>query len=179
MSRIGNSPITVPEGVDVKIEGQKITVKGPKGTLEREIHKNMKVALENNVITVTRPDNEPENRSLHGLTRTLINNMIQGTLHEFTRKLEVNGVGYRAQKQGKKLVLTLGYSHPVEMEEPAGITFDVPTPNEIIVRGIDKELVGQTAAVVRTKRPPEVYRGKGIKYAEEVIRRKEGKAGKK
>ena len=179
MSRIGNSPITVPEGVDVKIEGQKITVKGPKGTLEREIHKNINVALENNVITVTRPDNEPENRSLHGLTRTLINNMIQGTLNEYTRKLEVNGVGYRAQKQGKKLILTLGYSHPVEMEEPEGITFDVPTPNEIIVRGIDKELVGQTAAVVRTKRPPEVYRGKGIKYAEEVIRRKEGKAGKK
>ncbi len=179
MSRIGNSPITVPEGVDVKIEGQKITVKGPKGTLEREIHKNINVALENNVITVTRPNNEPENRSLHGLTRTLINNMIQGTLNEYTRKLEVNGVGYRAQKQGKKLILTLGYSHPVEMEEPEGITFDVPTPNEIIVRGIDKELVGQTAAVIRTKRPPEVYRGKGIKYAEEVIRRKEGKAGKK
>ena len=179
MSRIGNSPITVPEGVDVKIEGQKITVKGPKGTLEREIHKNINVALENNVITVTRPDNEPENRSLHGLTRTLINNMIQGTLNEYTRKLEVNGVGYRAQKQGKKLILTLGYSQPVEMEEPEGITFDVPTPNEIIVRGIDKELVGQTAAVIRTKRPPEVYRGKGIKYAEEVIRRKEGKAGKK
>ena len=179
MSRIGNSPITVPEGVDVKIEGQKITVKGPKGTLEREIHKNINVALENNVITVTRPDNEPENRSLHGLTRTLINNMIQGTLNEYTRKLEVNGVGYRAQKQGKKLILTLGYSHPVEMEEPEGITFDVPTPNEIIVRGIDKELVGQTAAVIRTKRPPEVYRGKGIKYAEEVIRRKEGKACKK
>ena len=179
MSRIGNSPITVPEGVDVKIEGQHITVKGPKGTLEREIHKNINVALENNVITVTRPDNEPENRSLHGLTRTLINNMIQGTLNEYTRKLEVNGVGYRAQKQGKKLILTLGYSHPVEMEEPEGITFDVPTPNEIIVRGIDKELVGQTAAVIRTKRPPEVYRGKGIKYAEEVIRRKEGKAGKK
>ena len=179
MSRIGNSPITVPEGVDVKIEGQKITVKGPKGTLEREIHKNINVALENNVITVTRPDNEPENRSLHGLTRTLINNMIQGTLNEYTRKLEVNGVGYRAQNQGKKLILTLGYSHPVEMEEPEGITFDVPTPNEIIVRGIDKELVGQTAAVIRTKRPPEVYRGKGVKYAEEVIRRKEGKAGKK
>ena len=179
MSRIGNSPITVPEGVDVKIEGQKITVKGPKGTLEREIHKNINIALENNVITVTRPNNEPENRSLHGLTRTLINNMIQGTLNEYTRKLEVNGVGYRAQKQGKKLILTLGYSHPVEMEEPEGITFDVPTPNEIIVRGIDKELVGQTAAVIRTKRPPEVYRGKGIKYAEEVIRRKEGKAGKK
>jgi len=179
MSRIGNKPITVPAGVEVKLDGQKITVKGPKGTLEREIHKNMKVSLEGNVITVARPDNEPANRSLHGLTRTLINNMIEGTLNEFQRKLEINGVGYRAQKQGTKLVLTLGYSHPVEMEAPAGITFDVPNPNEIIVRGIDKELVGQTAAVIRTKRPPEVYRGKGIKYAEEVIRRKEGKAGKK
>ena len=179
MSRIGNKPITVPAGVEVKLDGQKITVKGPKGTLEREIHKNMKVSLDGNVITVARPDDEPANRSLHGLTRTLINNMIEGTLNEFQRKLEINGVGYRAQKQGTKLVLTLGYSHPVEMEAPAGITFDVPNPNEIIVRGIDKELVGQTAAVIRTKRPPEVYRGKGIKYAEEVIRRKEGKAGKK
>ena len=179
MSRIGNKPITVPAGVEVKLDGQKITVKGPKGTLEREIHKNMKVSLEGNVITVARPDDEPANRSLHGLTRTLINNMIEVTLNEFQRKLEINGVGYRAQKQGTKLVLTLGYSHPVEMEAPAGITFDVPNPNEIIVRGIDKELVGQTAAVIRTKRPPEVYRGKGIKYAEEVIRRKEGKAGKK
>ena len=179
MSRIGNKPITVPAGVEVKLDGQNITVKGPKGTLEREIHKNMKVTLDGNIIKVERPNDEKENRSLHGLTRTLINNMITGVTEEFTRKLEVNGVGYRAQKQGKKLVLTLGYSHPVEMQEPDGITFDVPTPNEIIVRGIDKEKVGQTAAVIRTKRPPEVYRGKGIKYAEEVIRRKEGKAGKK
>ena len=179
MSRIGNKPINVPDGVEVKIDGQNITVKGPKGTLEREIHKNMKVTLENNVITVERPDDQKENRSLHGLTRTLISNMVQGVKEEFTRKLEVNGVGYRAQKQGKKLVLTLGYSHPVEIEEPEGITFEVPNPNEIIVRGIDKEKVGQNAAVIRTKRPPEVYRGKGIKYAEEVIRRKEGKAGKK
>lgn len=179
MSRIGNKPINVPEGVEVKLDGQHITVKGPKGTLEREIHKNIKVTLENNVITVERPNDDKENRSLHGLTRTLISNMVQGVKEEFTRKLEVNGVGYRAQKQGKKLVLTLGYSHPVEMEEPEGITFDVPSANEIIVRGIDKEKVGQTAAVIRTKRPPEVYRGKGIKYAEEVIRRKEGKAGKK
>ncbi|MBP3596321.1 MAG: 50S ribosomal protein L6 [Clostridia bacterium] len=179
MSRIGNKPITVPAGVEVKLDGQKITVKGPKGTLEREIHKNMTVSLEGNVITVKRPNDEPANRSLHGLTRTLINNMIEGTLNEFQRKLEINGVGYRAQKQGTKLVLTLGYSHPVEMVAPEGITFDVPNANEIIVKGIDKELVGQTAAVIRTKRPPEVYRGKGIKYAEEVIRRKEGKAGKK
>jgi len=179
MSRIGNKPITVPAGVEVKLDGCHLSVKGPKGTLERDIHKNMTVKIDGNVITVERPNDEKENRSLHGLTRTLINNMITGVTEEFTRKLEVNGVGYRAQKQGKKLVLTLGYSHPVEMQEPEGITFDVPNPNEIIVRGIDKEKVGQTAAVIRTKRPPEVYRGKGIKYAEEVIRRKEGKAGKK
>ena len=179
MSRIGNKPITVPEGVEVKIDGQNITVKGPKGTLSKEFHKNMKVNLENNVITVVRPNDEPENKSLHGLTRTLINNMIEGKVKGFERKLEVNGVGYRAQKQGTKLVLTLGYSHPVEMEAPEGITFDVPSQSEIIVKGMDKEVVGQTAAVIRTKRPPEVYRGKGIKYAEEVIRRKEGKAGKK
>lgn len=179
MSRIGNSPITVPSDVEVKIDGQNITVKGPKGTLERQIHNNMKVTLDNGVITVTRPDDEPANRSLHGLTRTLISNMIHGVKEEYQRELQINGVGYRAQKQGTKLVMNLGYSHPVEMEAPAGVTFDVPNPNTIIVKGIDKELVGQTAAVIRTKRPPEVYRGKGIKYAEEVIRRKEGKAGKK
>ena len=179
MSRIGNKPITIPEGVNVTLDGQKITVKGPKGTLTREIHNNMKVSVENNVIKVTRPDDEAENKSLHGLTRTLINNMVQGVVKEYTRELEINGVGYRAAKQGKKLVLTLGYSHPVEMEEPEGITFEVPTPNQIIVRGMDKELVGEMAAVIRTKRPPEVYRGKGIKYANEHIRRKEGKTGKK
>ena len=179
MSRIGNKPITVPEGIDVKIDGQKITVKGPKGTLEREIHNNMSVKLENGEIKVTRPNDEKENRSLHGLTRTLINNMIEGVSKEFTRELQINGVGYRAQKQGKTLVLTLGYSHPVKMDEPEGISYDVPNPNTIIVRGVDKELVGECAAVIRSKRPPEVYRGKGIKYAEEVIRRKEGKAGKK
>ncbi len=179
MSRIGNKPIEVPNGVEVKVDGHKITVKGPKGTLEKEIHKDMMVTVENNQVIVKRPDDEPASKSLHGLTRTLINNMIHGTSQEFTRELEVNGVGYRVAKQGTKLVLTLGYSHPVEVEAPAGISFDVPNPNQIIVRGIDKELVGQTAAVIRTKRPPEVYRGKGIKYAEEVIRRKEGKAGKK
>lgn len=179
MSRIGNKPITVPEGVEVKLDGQNLTVKGPKGTLSKEFHKNMKITVDGNVLKVERPDDEPANRSLHGLTRTLISNMIEGTVKGFERKLEVNGVGYRAQKQGTKLVLTLGYSHPVEMEAPEGITFDVPNPNEIIVKGMDKELVGQTAAVIRTKRPPEVYRGKGIKYAEETIRRKEGKAGKK
>ena len=165
MSRIGNKPIAVPAGVEVKIDGQHITVKGPKGTLEREIHKNISVTMEDNTIKVTRPNNEAKNRSLHGLTRTLINNMI-------------NGVGYRVQKQGNNLNLTLGYSHPVIFDAPEGITFDVPNPNTIIVKGINKELVGQTAANIRTKRPPEVYRGKGIKYAEEVIRRKEGKTGK-
>ena len=178
MSRIGNKPITVPEGVEVNIQDHKITVKGPKGTLEREFHKNILVKMDNNVITVERPNDEPFNRSLHGLTRTLISNMIHGVTAEYTRSLEVNGVGYRASKKGKTLVLNVGYSHPVEMEEPAGITFEVPNPNQIIVKGIDKELVGQTAAVIRTKRPPEVYRGKGIKYAEEHIRRKEGKTGK-
>ena len=178
MSRIGNKPITVPDGVEVKLDGQKLTVKGPKGTLEREIHKNISVSIEGNVIKVTRPNDEAINRSLHGLTRTLISNMINGVEKEYTRELQINGVGYRAQKQGNNLNLTLGYSHPVIFEAPEGISFDVPNPNTIIVKGIDKELVGQTAANIRTKRPPEVYRGKGIKYAEEVIRRKEGKTGK-
>ena len=165
MSRIGNKPIEVPQGVEVKIDGNHITVKGPKGTLEKDLHKNMEVVLEGNTITVKRPNDEPFNRSLHGLTRTLIHNMIEGVLNEYKRELEINGVGYRAQKKGNQLVMNLGYSHPVEMDPPEGITFDLPDANHIIVRGIDKELVGQTAAVVRTKRPPEVYRGKGIKYA--------------
>ena len=178
MSRIGNKPITVPDSVEVKIDGNNLTVKGPKGTLEREIHKNISVSIEDNVIKISRPDDEPANRSLHGLTRTLINNMINGVEKEFTRELQINGVGYRAAKQGNNLNLTLGYSHPVIFEAPQGISFDVPNPNTIIVKGIDKELVGQTAANIRTKRPPEVYRGKGIKYAEEVIRRKVGKTGK-
>ncbi|MBQ2836328.1 MAG: 50S ribosomal protein L6 [Clostridia bacterium] len=178
MSRIGNKPITVPAGVEVKLDGQKITVKGPKGTLEREIHNNISVSIEGNTIKVERPNNLALNRSLHGLTRTLISNMITGVEKEYTRELQINGVGYRVAKQGNNLNLTLGYSHPVIFEAPAGISFDVPNPNTIIVKGIDKELVGQTAANIRTKRPPEVYRGKGIKYAEEVIRRKEGKTGK-
>ena len=178
MSRIGNKHIVIPEGVEVKLDGQKITVKGPKGTLEREIHKNISVSIENNTIIVTRPNDETLNRSLHGLTRTLINNMINGVEKEYTRELQINGVGYRVAKQGNNLNLTIGYSHPVIFEAPAGISFDVPNANTIIVRGVDKELVGQTAANIRTKRPPEVYRGKGIKYAEEVIRRKEGKTGK-
>ena len=178
MSRIGNKPITVPAGVEVKVDGSKVTVKGPKGTLEREISPKMEISLDANVLKVKRPDDEPLNKSLHGLTRTLINNMIIGTTEGFERKLEVNGVGYRAQKKGNDLVLTLGYSHPVEMKAPEGISFEVEG-NIITVKGIDKEVVGQTAAVIRTKRPPEVYRGKGIKYVEETIRRKEGKAGKK
>ena len=179
MSRIGNKPITVPEGVEATLDGQKITVKGPKGTLEREIHSNISVKLENGVITVTRPNDLKENRSLHGLTRTLINNMIEGVSKEFTKTLEINGVGYRAAKQGKTLVLTLGYSHPVNMEEPEGITVEVPNPNSVIVKGIDNEKVGAFAAEIRTKRLPEPYKGKGIKYSYETIRRKEGKTGAK
>ena len=178
MSRIGNKPVAVPQGVDVKIDGQHITVKGPTGTLEKEIHKNISLEMAENEVKVTRKNDEPSNRALHGLTRTLISNMITGVTHEYSKELQINGVGYRVAKQGNNLNLTLGYSHPVIFEAPAGITFDVPNPNTIIVKGIDKELVGQTAAVIRTKRPPEVYRGKGIKYADEVIRRKEGKTGK-
>lgn len=178
MSRIGNKPISVLDGVEVKIDGNKVTVKGPQGTLEREVHKNISLEMKENVITVTRKDNEPENRSLHGLTRTLINNMIIGVKEGFSKELQINGVGYRVQKDGKGLKMALGFSHPVLFEAPEGITFDVPNANTIIVKGIDKELVGQTAAVIRTKRPPEVYGGKGIKYADEVIRRKEGKTGK-
>ena len=178
MSRIGNKLIVVPENVEVKISENHISVKGPKGTLEREINKNISLEMNENTIKVTRKDDEPANRALHGLTRTLINNMIIGVTQEYTKELQINGVGYRVQKQGNNLNLTLGYSHPVIFEAPAGITFDVPNANTIVVRGIDKELVGQTAAEVRSKRPPEVYRGKGIKYADEVIRRKEGKTGK-
>lgn len=178
MSRIGNKLITVPTEVTITIDGHKVTVKGPKGTLEKEIHKNISLEMNDNTIKVIRKDNQPANRSLHGLTRTLINNMIIGVTSEYSKELQINGVGYKVVKQGTGLNMTLGYSHPVIFEAPEGISFDVPNPNTIIVRGIDKELVGQTAAVIRTKRPPEVYRGKGIKYADEVIRRKEGKTGK-
>ena len=178
MSRIGNKPITVPAGVEVKIEGKHISVKGPKGTLERDIEPEISMELKENVLTISRDSDERRSKSLHGLTRTLINNMVNGVQKEFTRELQINGVGYRVQKQGNDLNLSLGYSHPVIFKAPQGITFDVPNANTIIVKGIDKELVGQTAAVIRTKRPPEVYRGKGIKYAEEVIRRKVGKTGK-
>ena len=177
MSRIGKMPITIPEGVTVTVDGHHITVKGPKGTLEKDLNPNITVKVDGNVVTVETPAEEYGN--LHGLTRTLVNNMVCGVKEEFTKVLQINGVGYRAQKQGTKLVMNLGYSHPVTMDPPAGITFDVPDANTIIVKGIDKELVGQTAAVIRTKRPPEVYKGKGIKYVEEHIRRKEGKTGKK
>ncbi len=180
MSRIGRMPIEVPQGVEVKLgAGNEITVKGPKATLSRVLHPEMQVALENGVITVTRPSENKTHKSLHGLTRTLINNMIVGVTEGYTKTLEINGVGYRAQKQGNKLVMNLGYSHPVEMEEPEGVKVDVPNPNQIIITGSDKQAVGQFAAVVREKRPPEPYKGKGIKYSDEVIRRKEGKTGKK
>ncbi len=178
MSRIGNKPITVPAGVEVKIEGQHISVKGPKGTLERDINPEISMKLEGTELTVSRSGEDRRNKSLHGLARTLINNMINGVQSEYTRTLEINGVGYRVQKQGNDLNLSLGYSHPVIYKAPEGISFDVPNANTIIVKGIDKEKVGQIAAEIRTKRPPEVYRGKGIKYAEEVIRRKVGKTGK-
>ena len=178
MSRIGNKPITVPENVEVKIDGHHIEVKGPKGTLTRDLHKNMTIVHEGNTIKVERSNDQKENRSLHGLTRTLISNMIEGVVNEYKRELEINGVGYRAQKKGNKLVMNLGYSHPVEIDPPEGITFDVPAPNQIIVRGIDKEVVGQTAAYIRSLRSPEPYKGKGIRYVGEYVRRKEGKTGK-
>lgn len=179
MSRIGRMPIAIPAGVTVEIaENNKVTVKGPKGTLERVLPKEMKITQENGEIKVERPNDLKKEKSLHGLTRTLINNMVLGVTNGFEKKLEINGVGYRAAKQGKKLVLTLGYSHPVEMDDPDGIETVVEGQN-IIVKGIDKEKVGQYAAEIRTKRAPEPYKGKGIKYVDEVIRRKVGKTGKK
>jgi len=180
MSRIGKMPIAVPAGVTVDIaENNKVTVKGPKGTLERVLPAEMEIKLEAGVITVSRPNDLKRMRSLHGLTRTLINNMIVGVSQGYEKKLEVNGVGYRAAKQGKKLTLSLGYSHPVEMTNPDGIETVLDGQNIIIVKGIDKEKVGQYAAEIRTKRLPEPYKGKGIKYADETIRRKAGKTGKK
>lgn len=176
MSRIGKKPIAIPEGVTVTVNGNVIDVKGPKGEISREINPNVTVKVEGNEVKVEIPSEEYGN--LHGLTRTLISNMIEGVEKEFTKTLQINGVGYRVQKQGTNIVMNLGYSHQVTMEAPKGITYDVPDANTIVVRGIDKELVGQTAAVVRQKRPPEVYKGKGIKYDYEHIRRKEGKTGK-
>ena len=179
MSRIGRKPIALPAGVEVKVADNTITVKGPKGTLTQNIHPNMTVAVEGNEILVTRPNDEKENRSLHGLTRSLIANMVEGVTNGFTKELDVNGVGYRVQKQGKDLVMNLGYSHQVIVSEIPGITIEVPNPNKIIIAGADKQLVGQFAAEVREKRPPEPYKGQGIKYTDEVIRRKEGKTGGK
>lgn len=179
MSRIGRQPIAVPAGVEVKLDGSTVTVKGPKGTLTRTVHSNMNVAMENGEIVVTRPDESNLNKSLHGLTRTLIHNMVIGVTEGFKKELEVNGVGYRVAKQGKDLVMNLGFSHQVTMSETEDITIDVPAPNKIIISGPDKQKVGQFAAEVREKRPPEPYKGKGIKYADEVIRRKVGKTGKK
>lgn len=179
MSRIGRMPITVPAGVEVSVAaGNVVTVKGPKGTLTQTFRPEMGIKQEGSEILVTRPNDEKEMRSLHGLTRTLVANMVQGVTEEFKKELEINGVGYRAAKQGKQLVMTLGYSHQVFMEDNADITIDVPAPNKIIIHGPDKQKVGQFAAEVREKRPPEPYKGKGIKYIDEVIIRKEGKAGK-
>ena len=178
MSRIGRKPIAVPAGVDVKIDGNTVTVKGPKGTLTQSFRPEIGIQMEGAEIQVTRPNDEKEMRSLHGLTRTLVSNMVVGVSEGFKKELEVNGVGYRVAKQGKQMTMTLGYSHQVFMEDTADVTIEVPAPNKIIVHGCDKQKVGQFAAEIREKRPPEPYKGKGIKYADEVIIRKEGKAGK-
>ena len=178
MSRIGRKPINIPAGVDVKIDNGVITVKGPKGELSFAYNQNMTVEVQGTEIVVSRPDDAKQNRSLHGLTRTLINNMVVGVTDGYVKELKVNGVGYRVQKQGNKCVMNLGYSHQVIVEDTADIKIEVPDPNTIKIIGIDKQKVGQFAAEVREKRPPEPYKGKGIRYADEVIRRKEGKAGK-
>lgn len=180
MSRIGISPIALPAGVEVKVaESNVITVKGPKGTLTKTLHPDMTIEIDGSVVNVKRPSDEKKHRSLHGLTRTLIANMVEGVLNGYKKTLEINGVGYRAQKQGKQLVMNLGFSHQVIVDEVPGISIDVPSPNSIVISGIDKQLVGQFAADVRKKRPPEPYLGKGIKYSDEIIRRKVGKTGSK
>ena len=178
MSRIGRLPITVPAGVDVTIDGNNVTVKGAKGTLTGTFNSNMTITLDGGVVTDTRPNDQKENRALHGLTRTLIANMVEGVSNGFKKELEIVGIGYRCALQGKDLVLNVGYSHQVVMTPPEGVTVEVPAPNKIIVNGYDKQKVGQFAAEVRGVRPPEPYKGKGIKYVDEVVRRKEGKAGK-
>jgi len=180
MSRIGRNPIALPSGVEVKVsEGNLVTVKGPKGTLEREIDPDITVSVDGSTILVSRPTDIPKHRSLHGLSRSLINNMVVGVSDGFTKELDVVGVGYRAMKEGKRLVMNLGYSHQVIIEETDSITIDVPTPNKIIVSGIDKQEVGQFASDLRKKRPPEPYKGKGIRYTNEIVRLKEGKSGVK
>ena len=178
MSRIGRMPITVPAGVDVKVEDNTVTVKGPKGTLTQKFSKELDIKLEDGVITVARPSDDKTHRSLHGLTRTLIHNMVEGVVNGYSKTLEIDGVGYRVQKQGKNVVMNLGFSHQVIVSETDDIQLDVPQPNQIIVKGIDKQKVGQFAAEIREKRPPEPYKGKGIHYLGEHIIRKEGKAGK-
>ena len=180
MSRIGRLPVAIPAGVTVKVDEKNVvTVKGPKGELTQNIHPDMKITVEGAVLTVARPSDDKMHRSLHGLSRTLINNMVVGVTEGYVKALDVVGVGYRAQVTGKNLVLTIGYSHPVEMVPAEGITFECPNPNKILVKGIDKQVVGAVAANVRSVREPEPYHGKGIKYETEVIRRKEGKTGKK
>ena len=178
MSRIGRMPITVPAGVDVKIDGSVVTVKGPKGTITKEFNHTMKITQDGAVITVERPNDENVSRSLHGLTRTLIHNMIVGVTEGYKKELEINGVGFRCEKQGKDVILNLGFSHKVVVSDTDDCKLEVPSPNKIIVVGIDKQKVGQRASEIRGKRPPEPYKGKGIKYVDEYIRRKEGKAGK-
>lgn len=179
MSRIGNKPIEIPQGVDINIDDKnKVTVKGPLGVLSEQIHKDIEFKNEDNMLTVIRPTENKKHKSLHGLSRTLVANMIHGVTKGFEKKLELVGVGYRANKQGNKLVLSLGYSHPVEMVDPEGLTVEVPSQTEVIVKGINKQQVGNYAAKIREQRKPEPYKGKGVRYAGEVIRRKEGKTGK-
>jgi large subunit ribosomal protein L6 len=178
MSRIGRLPIAVPSGVDVTIEGRKVTVKGPKGLLSRELHPDMTISREDDTLVVTRPTEQKTHKQLHGLTRTLVNNMVVGVTDGYRKGLEITGVGYRAVKVGEKLQLSLGYSHQIEIEPPSGITFELENPTRLAVVGIDKELVGEIAAKIRSTRKPEPYKGKGVRYAGEQIRRKAGKAGK-
>ncbi len=179
MSRIGRMPVAIPAGVTVAVDGSKVTAKGPKGELTQVMHPDMIVSVEDNMVHVARPSDDKLHRSLHGLTRSLIHNMVIGVSEGYKKELEINGVGYRAAKAGNQLQMNLGYSHQVNVDEIPGITIEVPAPNKIIIHGIDKQKVGQFAAEVREKRPPEPYKGKGIKYVDEVIRRKEGKAGGK
>ncbi|SDY92362.1 50S ribosomal protein L6 [Thermoactinomyces sp. DSM 45892] len=178
MSRIGKKPIVIPAGVEFKQEGNVVTVKGPKGTLTREFNPDITITVEDNQLTVNRPSDHRTHRALHGTTRSLLANMVEGVANGFTKTLELVGVGYRASKKGNNVVLNVGYSHPVEVEPLAGIEFDVPSQTQVIVKGIDKQVVGEMAANIRSKREPEPYKGKGIKYSDEVVRRKEGKTGK-